>query len=44
MFKFLPGHQQRITDFVDKIGKSLDEEEKAKWLSLKQYISNHEPQ
>ena len=40
MFKFLPGHRQRITDFVDKIRKSLDEEEKAKQLSLKRSISN----
>jgi len=39
-FKFLPGHRQRITDFVEKIRKSLDEEEKAKRLSLKRSISN----
>ena len=34
-FKFLPGHRQRIVDFVEANRKKLDQEEKAKRLNCK---------
>lgn len=38
-FKFLPGHRQRIVNFVEKV-KKMDQEEKEKRLSLKRSIGN----